>query len=685
MSQVLEVINKFKDQILTNKGFFGTIILNDSNINNRECKIVEEVLDILKGDDELFENFEFLDADDILMMFVNTSLNEKKGLSEKNFTLFMDDGFLSFYTYVTRPDIINGLKYICWDEIESVELKRKRENLTIFNFHFKEEDNIEDPFYPLVRNEMFCSKTFDSSRVIKELIENIVDIPNQTIEKGIIELEELLENKKYEEVIKSTLFKDYNNLYEAHQYYIHKIVAYCELEKFDEALEEILQFKKCYDKNNWKYDFYLISLLASVYQDCGVSRESVKWYSFILNNKIDGLKYVKNEDIREIEQEFSQSYNQLMEDFSSIPVQQRKYLFVAEEVLHTDLNGMIVIQQDSLPKNIKFPLSHPHLNEIYTCHPIKHNSYIPLKDYKDALFLDKLREFKYLMDGLGAKKIEVTNNFRTVDTSQQKTKTNVDVKASYKRIGANMGYEKQDNRGHLLDEEINFLFNQELSPRKMPYIPDGLVWYHTDINWQRIVQQRMNGSLMKHRELVSSKKIESLSTQEIEKVNVELGVLLAKVNVDYNEEILNNTMSEKHYSLELIVEFEDIDVLKKKDSSSNQNIIEQSLPEVDVNQEALQNYKEEVAFMIEDDGVIDDSERRILERKRKKHGLTKEQAEVIEQELLFSPNEVKYLEEYKLILEEGSITETERKMLARYAKRYDIDETRQYELENSIN
>ncbi|UAB74974.1 hypothetical protein [Mesoflavibacter sp. SCSIO 43206] len=683
MSKVLEVINKFKDQILTNKGFFGTIILNDSNISNRERKIVEEVFDILKYHDDLFEHVEFLDVDDILMMLVNTS-NETKAASVKYFTLFLDDGFLSFFTFLPNPDIIYGLEYTCWEDIESVELHRFEES-TVLTFYFKEEANIENSHFQVMMDDIFFSKTFESSRVIKELIENIVDIPNQIVEEGIIELDTLLEKEKYEEVIKSTLFKDYNNLYEAHQYYIHKIVAYCELEKLNEALEEALEFKKCYDKNQWEYDFDLISLLANLYRECGVSLDSVKWFSYILNNKIDNLHEVENDKIRLLEQEFSKSYNQLMEDFSSIPVQQRKYLFVAEEVLHTDLNGMVVIKQDNLPKNINFPLSHPHLNEIYTCHPINTNSYIPLKDYKDALFLDKLREFKYLMDGLGAKKIEVTNNFRTVDTSEQKTKTNVDVKASYKKIGANVGYEKQDNRDHLLNEEINFLFNQELSPRKMPYIPNGLVWYHTDINWQRIVQQRMSGSLMKHRELITSKKIESLSTLEIKKVNVELGVLFAKVNVDYNKDTLNKAISEKHYSLELVVEFEDIDVLKEKVSSSNQNLIEQNLPEVDANQEALQNYKEEVAFMIEDDGVIDDSERRILERKRKKHGLTKEQAEVIEQELLFSPNEVKYLEEYKLILEEGSITETERKMLARYAKRYDIDETRQYELENSIN
>ena len=54
--------------------------------------------------------------------------------------------------------------------------------------------------------------------------------------------------------------------------------------------------------------------------------------------------------------------------------------------------------------------------------------------------------------------------------------------------------------------------------------------------------------------------------------------------------------------------------------------------------------------MIEDDGVIDDMERNILNRKIKKYGISKEDALTIENELLtsnYAENELNYIQELK--------------------------------------
>ena len=98
----------------------------------------------------------------------------------------------------------------------------------------------------------------------------------------------------------------------------------------------------------------------------------------------------------------------------------------------------------------------------------------------------------------------------------------------------------------------------------------------------------------------------------------------------------------------------------------------------------IEKYKEDVLFMLEDDSVIDENERKILNRKIKKYGLTASEAINAEKEVisnLFSESELLYIEELKDIIEEGEITEIELKILDRYAKKFGINN----EIQKKIN
>ena len=98
--------------------------------------------------------------------------------------------------------------------------------------------------------------------------------------------------------------------------------------------------------------------------------------------------------------------------------------------------------------------------------------------------------------------------------------------------------------------------------------------------------------------------------------------------------------------------------------------------------------KEEILFMLEDDGVIDDKERRILNRLGDKLGISLEKAKEIENKILsigeLNNNEKEYLEEFKEFLNDGEITEKERRILNRFATRLEITNERVIEIENSI-
>ena len=86
--------------------------------------------------------------------------------------------------------------------------------------------------------------------------------------------------------------------------------------------------------------------------------------------------------------------------------------------------------------------------------------------------------------------------------------------------------------------------------------------------------------------------------------------------------------------------------------------------------------------VLEDDGEIDEKERRVLERLRKNLGLSEEEAKQIEEEITqLSQNEKEYLEEYQAIIADGEITERERRLLNRLSSSLGISEERIKELE----
>ena len=97
---------------------------------------------------------------------------------------------------------------------------------------------------------------------------------------------------------------------------------------------------------------------------------------------------------------------------------------------------------------------------------------------------------------------------------------------------------------------------------------------------------------------------------------------------------------------------------------------------------------EEIHFMLENDGVIDERERTILERIRERYNITPERAKELEAQAIagqeLTPEEQEYLSEYKNSLQDGAISEKERRLLNRLAMVLGISEERVKELEGNI-
>ena len=685
MNTILEIINKYRPQ-LNNSNLNGDIYFPD---NNGKLQIDRAVFNKMlnKINAQFDEPILSPNSEDYCLSFKYEVFEKSESIwrEDRNYylaTILTNQGIVSVWSeettgYEKNPDQID---IILWEEIADIQALNNNEDGYFIRFFIKNETHHFDlllnrfgaPKYPKAISVQLLS-------ILKEIVE-LVNNNEQVIANHYENLYSKIENLGFQEKINKNEalalleeFKtDYVNLNEddsnSRFYYIHKI-------KFTEdpkqALRVFSDYKKlCGDKLGPATTFEI----AKVYANSHDFLSAVNYFAHSEEN------YKNAEEKHEVQVFKKNAYSELIKEFTSIDYDNRKLVFVADEVVHTSMDGMVVLKKNSLPQGIQFPMNHPKTNEVYVCHPINKNAYLPIKEFEKELFTDRLHELMLLLGSLGAKKIEISSQERNTNTENQKNNTQADASLDIKINSAKGDYEKNNNRDSSLEHELNVKFHQTFNPKKAPFIPNNLVWYHSNLGWQRLANQRLNGNLLIHTEVISTKQVETLSTNEIKKLNAEITFLWGKVKAtgSHTNEIDFKSETEKKYTLEVAVEFEDIDNLQQVVSNENTLANEDK----STSNKSYEQYAEEIRFMLEDDGEIDEKERRVLERLRKNLGLSEEEAKQIEEEITqLSQNEKEYLEEYQAIIADGEITERERRLLNRLSSSLGISEERIKELE----
>ncbi|EKT4520731.1 hypothetical protein ABF179_002371 [Flavobacterium psychrophilum] len=452
--------------------------------------------------------------------------------------------------------------------------------------------------------------------------------------------------------------------------YYFLVLSLLTKKEFLEALEIVeLVFKEFED-----LDFELwYSLKAEILLEANKPYEAFIYLTKALkicSDTVTKLDY--KEGLKEIQETFN-------DNFINLPYAERKLILIDNDLKSTPEDTFIVLDKNNLPPNIKFPNNDPKIRELYIAHPYIKGSYLPFSDYETNLSSDKFDEFFYFVQCLGAKKI----TYRIIkgnNTNQTKNSNlNVDLsigvgKGPVKNAGSG-AFERDKKQNQQEDNFDSRAKTQTFNPVKAPYIPNDLLWYPHEQTWNRLYQQRINGNILDHNEVISSKSALSVSNSEKNNLKLAFKNYFVDAGLNVNHSIEETFEQNESVEWEISIEFESI-----------ANLTEQSTAITEVSSDFEKEYLEEVKFMLEDDGVIDDKERSILERFRVKKGISKERAIDIENNLTslgdLNENEKEYLDEYQELLNDGEITEKERRILNRMAIRYDISEQRVIELEN---
>lgn len=371
------------------------------------------------------------------------------------------------------------------------------------------------------------------------------------------------------------------------------------------------------------------------------------------------------------------------EKFFERPYNQRKILLPVKQYTDLTQETLNVISVDNLPE-IDFPIGHPVANQLYIGHPYLPHKYLPFENYQLELIEDKVREFCSLAQKLGA--TEITIECLNTSSSDGTVSGNMSGNASgqHKVVEGNVSGRLEYSR-HLIEELTHSInMHQTFTPTQAPILPEGMVWYANEPSWQRLYAQRMEGSLLTHEERIETRKSQMVESSEMKEIKGELKSLFTSAGLEWSKTEEAKYQMQENAILSIKVKFAPMKQLTGE--LAQQQLIEPAIEETLQLTGEEQEYLDEVKECLAD-AELGGSERRLLNKLRIKLGISEVRAAELEESLhkpQLTEAEKEYLEAYEDALEDGVISEKERRLLDKLMKINDISAERASEIEKMI-
>jgi hypothetical protein len=342
-----------------------------------------------------------------------------------------------------------------------------------------------------------------------------------------------------------------------------------------------------------------------------------------------------------------------------------------------------VFTLDAYPKDIVFPIGHPQANTLYMMHPMLHTHYLPCEHIKETLFLDKVRDFCYVAQCLGATKIQfkaIKGEVYRSDSDRQ-SEASASIGRKLAKIEGSINQHKTEHYDSTKNSgrEWEYTFD----PMEQPYCPEDSVWLKSDTSWQQMVKMRLQGNQLSFTERITSSETVNMSSNQQRGVEASFSTLLWKASGKAGDKVEEIIFKSEESEYEINVTFKPLNeyvTVASIDNAEPTVVIEAHNDDLTPEEE---KYKEEVLFCLEEGGTVTSDERRLLERKRVRWGISEERAKEIEQMCSPSLTEVEqeYIDIYKELCADGEVTERRRRMLDRERDSLGISEQRAKELE----
>ncbi|MEB3013293.1 tellurite resistance TerB family protein [Capnocytophaga gingivalis] len=439
-------------------------------------------------------------------------------------------------------------------------------------------------------------------------------------------------------------------------------------------------------KINEKSPYYkeYLSLSAEIYKKNNNFYKAAQAY-----DDLRSLDKGNLESFSQYGREKQNNYNNYLTHFKELPLRERNIITISNTDKLFKSNHITLLNIEQLPA-INFPMSHPKVNQTYIAHPYKADTYLPIESYDYELLNDRMDEFFYILQCLGATSITIETIKKENNEGEKNLNIGTNIGGSKEGIGVELDAKYSKAASTSLSKYMGLERAQTFNPDKRPYIPKNTIWFHREPRWQRLAQQRLEGGILTYTERISSSENQRLNKEEIIDINAELKTLLYSVKAGVQYEKEEKLQQNEEFSFSINIEFKPI-----KEFLGETDIIDiiaeeiiQTPVQLPTTNDNEARYLEEIHIMLEDDGVIDERERMILERIRERYNITPERARELEAQAIagqeLTSEEQEYLSEYKNSLQDGAISEKERRLLNRLAMALGISEERIIEIEKLV-
>jgi len=443
------------------------------------------------------------------------------------------------------------------------------------------------------------------------------------------------------------------------------------LTEIEKTIDHCKDHEECWKLH--KYKGHILELMDKI-------TDSRNAYMRSLAEAPEEQKYKLQNMIREFEEANADLWNNYV---LKVPYKERKYIMLVEDskIKNCAVSGITIFKSSNVPDCINFYDNMPLNNELYVGHPYNPSVYIPYNQAEDILFQDKIQEFCYILQQLGAEEITITSlKGRKINETNNK-KEELEVAANAGRFG-NASLNIDSSTSNLMDRTSHEQYDVKYvyDPINMPEMPSETIWYQNQPKWQRLVQSRIDGNTLEYTECISSKLTFFTSSSEKEDIKAKLKVLMANIEGRIYEEEEKQLREETETIWRVSVKFRSKKLLQK-DTLPQPN----SATALTNNEDEFLN---EVRFCLDNDGIIDSEEQGYLDKVSQKLGLTQTKAQEL-QNVLISPqltdNEKEYIETISKLTIDGKIPPSSQRIVEKYRELYKVSSQRAEELELYIN
>lgn len=443
------------------------------------------------------------------------------------------------------------------------------------------------------------------------------------------------------------------------------------LTEIEKTIDHCKDHEECWKLH--KYKGHILELMDKI-------TDSRNAYMRSLAEAPEEQKYKLQNMIREFEEANADLWDNYI---LRVPYKERKYIMLVEDsnIKKCAVSGITIFNSSNVPNCINFYDNMPLNNELYVGHPYNPSVYIPYNQAEDILFQDKIQEFCYILQQLGAEEITITSlKGRKINETNNK-KEELEVAANAGRFG-NASLNIDSSTSNLMDRTSHEQYDVKYvyDPIDMPEMPSETIWYQNQPKWQRLAQSRIDGNTLEYTECISSKLTFFTSSSEKEDIKAKLKVLMANIEGRSYEEEEKQLKEETETIWRVSVKFRSKKLLQK-DTLPQPN----SVTALTNNDDEFLN---EVRFCLDNDGIIDSEEQVYLDKVSHKLGLTLTKAQELQNSLIspqLTDNEKKYIEAISGLTIDDKIPPSSLRIVERYRKLYEVSSQRAEELELYIN